>query len=183
MNSQFGITKSANEIVDKNSTYCTLFTPILSKEMIDATFKELDSLQLGLKEESDRLNKCFELIKQKTSEHKAELDFHLTATIEEANAKISACEEVVNPQVAQITRKYNRKIHSTANSFDKRIKELETKQKRARKTIDKAEEKISNYRIETQRQASSGHYYERRWAKKFARLERELNRYEREREN
>ncbi|MCL4429913.1 MAG: hypothetical protein M1167_04085 [Chloroflexi bacterium] len=49
----------------------------------------------------------------------------------------------------------------------------------ARKFVDKAEEKISDYRIKTERQAYAGHYYERRWAKKFARLERELNGYTR----
>jgi hypothetical protein len=172
--------KEANKILKEDEAYCALFKPFLSKEVIDNSFSELDCLQSGLKQEINRLNECFELIKQKTSEHKADLDFHLTATIEEANAKISACEEVVNPEVARISRTYKRRILSTANSFDKKISELESRQKRSRKSVDKAEEKISDYRLETQRQASYGHYYERRWAKKFARLGRELNRCERE---
>ena len=165
----------ATEINNETALYCVLIVPTLSKKAIDDNFAELDSLRLVLKQETEKLAECIGRIKQTTEQHRSELDFLLTATIEEANAKIKACDELITPQVNKIDRKYRRKIASVTNAYNKKIRELESKRNRARKLVDKAEEKISYYRIETERQAYSGHYYERRWAKKFARLERELN--------
>jgi hypothetical protein len=65
----------------------------------------------------------------------------------------------------------------------KKIRHIENKLKRAEKAVERSEEKISLYRMETRRQASQGHYYQKRWAKKFARLERERKSCSRKLEN
>jgi hypothetical protein len=164
------------QIGDKTDLCYALLTPTLNEKAICDNFVELDSLQLALKEEAKKLYECIELIRQTTNQHKIELDYQLTSTTEEANAKIRACEEFVIPQVTRLNRKYKRKIKETTITFNKKIRDMENKRNRAKKTVDRSEEKISLYRMETRRQASRGHYYEKRWAKKFARLERELNR-------
>ncbi len=169
----------ALEIDGKSCSFYSLFAPALSKKALDDNFTKLYFLQLALYQESQGLTEYIRQIRQVTDQHKTELDFLLTATIEEGNAKIKACEELINPQVERINRKYKRQIAIIENSYYKKIKEIESKRNRAQKSVDKAEEKISDYKIETNRQAYAGHYYERRWAKKFSRLERELNAYAR----
>jgi len=167
------------EFGDKTDSCHALFAPTISKKAIEDNFTTLDSLRLALQQESQQLSECINQVKQVTDQHKTELDFLLNATIEEANAKIQACEELINPQVDKINRKYKRKITGVTNTYNRKIKELENERNRVQKSVDKADGKISDYKIETERQAYRGHYYERRWAKKFARLDRELNGYTR----
>jgi hypothetical protein len=112
----------AIQIDDKEDSCYALLQSSLNEKMIADNFSELDSLQLTLNEEAQRLQGCMELIKQTSSLHKTELDFQLSATIEEADAKIIACKEIVTPQVNRITRKYNQKIKSTIAIFDKKNK-------------------------------------------------------------
>ena len=164
----------ANLLTSETNSYHAFLTPCLNQKAIEDNFRELGSLLISLNTEAENLSEWVELVRQTTDQHRTELDFQLTATTEEAEAKIRACENLVIPQLNKINRMYKRKIDSVTNAFNKRIREQESNRKRAEKSVDKAEEKISDYRIETQRQASYGHYYERRWQKKFARLDREL---------
>ena len=131
-----------NEI---DSAY-VLLTPSLSEKAIENNFRELDSLVTSLKAETQNLSELVKLVRQTTGQHKTELDFQLTATTDEANAKISACEKLVNPQLSKINRKYKRKINSLTKAFDKKIRQLEKKRNQANKSVGKAEEKISDNR-------------------------------------
>jgi hypothetical protein len=176
LKNEFSIYASeATPLSEETAKYCALFNPTLSKDEIDGTFAAFTSLQVALKQNSERLSSCVDLIKQVAEQHRADLDFLLSSTLEEANAKIRACEQLANPQLAKINKLYDRKIKTISAGYDKKIRGWETKVRRARKAVSRAEEKISAYKIKTQKEAYFGHNYERRWAKKFTRLRRSLN--------
>jgi hypothetical protein len=176
LKNEFSIYASeATPISEETVKYCALFNPTLSKDAIDGTFAAFDSLQFALRQNSELLSGCVALIKQVAEQHRADLDFLLSSTLEAANAKIKACEQLANPQLVKINKRYDRKIKTVSAGYDKKIRGWETKVMRARKVVGRAEEKISAYKIKTQKEASFGHNYERRWAKKFTRLRRSLS--------
>jgi chromosome segregation ATPase len=147
---------------------------MLSEVAIADNLAECDSSQLALKADIKKISEFNELIKQTTNTFKTELDFQSTSVNEEANAKIKAQEEHINPIVSRLNKEYKRKINRIVKTFYKRIKKLQTKRRRVEKSVEKSEEKIDDYRRETAWQESRGRYYEKRWRKKFARLRREL---------
>jgi hypothetical protein len=176
LKNEFSIYASeATPLSEETAKYCVLFNPTLSKDAIDGTFAAFDSLQFALRQNSERLSSCAALIKQVAEQHRADLNFLLSSTLEEANSKIKACEQLANPQLVKINKLYDRKIKTVSAGYDKKIHGWETKVKRARKAVGRAEEKISAYKIKTQKEAYFGHNYERRWAKKFTRLRHSLS--------
>ena len=79
-------------------------------------------------------------MKKTTSQYVTEIDYEAVAAKEEADAKIKAQQEFINPQIAKLNKEYSRKIKDLTESFDK---ELESLQKLKAKT----EKFIASYRI------------------------------------
>ena len=82
-----------------------------------------------------------------------ELDYAAEAVRDEANAKIKAQEEFVNPQIAKLNSEYKRQIADVTRSFDEELENLEKLKLKTQKFIQSDEEKIKLYEREAKNQA------------------------------
>ncbi len=153
-----------------------LLLPALEEPAISSTLAELDKLQSGLREESVRLLDCTRIVNKTTSQYITELDYEAAAAKEEADAKIRAQEELVNPKIANLNKQYKRKIKDVTESFDKELEKLKKIKTKTLKSIASNEGKIKRYQREAKAQASKKHViYEKRWKEKIKQTQKELN--------
>ena len=154
----------------------TLLLPALEEPTILSTLAELDKLQSGLREETERLLDCKRIVNKTTSQYITELDYEAAAVKEEADAKIRAQEEIVNPKIANLNKQYQRKIKDVTESFDKELEKLKKLKTKTIKSIASNEGKIKRYQREAKAQATKNHaIYEKRWKKKIKQTQKELN--------
>ena len=64
----------------------------------------------SIREDAERLPECLRLLSKITSQYITEIDYECGSVNEEADAKIRAQEELVNPQIAKLNNDYKRKI-------------------------------------------------------------------------
>ena len=96
-----------------------------------------------------------------------EIDYAAQAVKDEANAKIKAQEEFVNPKIANLNSTYKQQIASVTRSFNEEIEKLEKLKSKTSKSIESNEEKIKLYEREAKAQAEQNHLiYEKRWKEK-----------------
>jgi hypothetical protein len=153
-----------------------LLNPTLEEATISSMLSEMGKLQSFLREEADRLSECLRLINKTTSQFITELDYAAEAVKDEANAKIKAQEEFVNPQIAKLNSEYKKRITDSTKSFDEEIEHLEKLKAKTIKSIDDDEEKIRLYNREAKIQAQKNHQiYEKSWKEKSRQTKKELD--------
>jgi hypothetical protein len=161
-----------------------LLSPTLQETAISSMITEFDKLQSGLRDETEKLPECTRLINKTTSQYLTELDYEAAAVKEEADAKIRAQEEIVNPKIAKLTKEYKQKIKSLTESFDKELFELQKLKVKTQKAIQTNEGKIKLYQREAKAQATKKHaVYEKRWKEKIKQTQKELNGLKKELKN
>ena len=95
---------------------------------------------------------------------------------DEANAKIRAQQELVNPQVAKLNKEYKRRIADLTRSFDEELESLKKLKLKTKKFMENDEGKIRLYQREAKAQASKKHLiYEKRWKEKSNQTKKELD--------
>ena len=82
------------------------FRQPLKKTQFLPCYLNLTSCRSFLREEAEKLPECIRLINKTTSQYITELDYEAAAVKEEADAKIRAQEELVNPQIAKLNKDY-----------------------------------------------------------------------------
>jgi hypothetical protein len=82
---------------------------------------ELDKLQLELKVEQDNLSDCLHLLEKTTSQYITEIEYETTAATEEANAKIKAQAEFINPLIAELKKTYSKKSNKQPKALTKNL--------------------------------------------------------------
>ncbi len=98
------------------------------------------------------------------------------AVKDEANAKIKAQEEVINPKIAALNSEYKRRMADLSRSFDQELETLQKQQARTERSMESSQGKIKIYQREAEAQASKNHsIYEKRWKEKSAQAKKELN--------
>jgi CRISPR/Cas system-associated endoribonuclease Cas2 len=153
-----------------------LLPPILEEARISSMLTEIGNLQAVIKDDSDRLMECLRLVNRITSQYVTELDYAAEAVRDEANAKIKAQEEVINPKITALNSQYKRRIADVARNFDQEIENLEKLKTRTEKYMENNEAKIRIYQREAETQASKNHLiYEKHWKEKTAQTKKELN--------
>ncbi len=153
-----------------------LLPPTLEEATISSMLAEMDKLQSFLKENAERLPECLRLVNKATSQYITELDYAAQAVRDEANAKIRAQEELVNPQVAKLNSEYKRRIADLTRSFDEELESLEKLKLKTKKFMENDEEKIRLYQREAKAQALKKHLiYEKRWKEKSSQTKKELD--------
>ena len=105
----------------------------------------MGKLQSFLREDAERLSECLRLVNKTTSQYITELDYAAEAVRDEANAKIKAQEEFVNPQIAKLNSEYKQQIANVTRSFDEELENLEKLKAKTIKFIEDNEEKIKLY--------------------------------------
>lgn len=154
----------------------TLFSPTLEETTITSMLTELDKLKTFLKEETEKLQECTRLVNTTTSQYITELDYEAGAVKEEADAKIRAQEELVNPKIAKLTKEYKNKIRILTESFDQEIDRLQKLKTKTQKCVEINEGKIKLYQREAKAQATKKHaIYEKRQKEKIKQSKKELN--------
>jgi hypothetical protein len=156
-------------------TSLALLTPTLEESTVASMITEMDKLQSFFKEDAEKLPECIRLINKVTSQYVTELDYAAQAVRDEANAKIKAQEELVNPQIATLNTEYKRKVANLTRSIDDEIESLKKLQSKTETLIENDEEKIRQYQREAKRQAEKNHViYEKRWKERSGQTKKEL---------
>jgi hypothetical protein len=174
--------KEAIEIIAQANA--ALLSPVLEENTILSMIAEFDKLQSVQREEAERLPECKRLVNKTTSQYITELDYEAAAAKEEADAKIRAQEELVNPKIAKLNKEYNRKIKDITESFDKELESLQKLKAKTSKFIGSNEGKIKLYQREAKSQTTKKHgIYEKRWKGKIKQTQKELNGLKKELKN
>ncbi len=159
-------------------------SPTLEETSIASMISEFDKLQSKLREEAERLPECIKLVNKTTSQYITEIDYEAAAAKEEADAKIKAQEELINPQIVKLNKDYNRKIKELSESFDAELESLEKLKVKTQKSIESNEGEIRLHQRKAKEQASKKHtIYEKRSKEKIKQIERELKGLKKELKN
>ncbi len=158
--------KEAIEITEKPPNLA-LISPMLEAITVFSAIAEMDSAQSLFKENTDRLPECLKQLSKITSQYVTELDYAAEAVKDEANAKIKAQEEFVNPKIAKLNTTYKQQIANVTRGFNEEIERVEKLKSKILKSIESNEEKIKLYESEAKIQAEQNHsIYEKRWKEK-----------------
>jgi len=161
-----------------------LLGPALEEPAVLAMLSEFEKLQSGFREEAERLTECVRFVNKTTSQYVTEIDYEASAAKEEADAKIRAQEELVNPKIKQLTKDYKRRINDASDSFDKELESLQKQKMKTLKSITSNEEKIKLYEREAKARAEKKHsVYEKRWKEKIKRARKDLGGLKKELKN
>ena len=136
----------------------------MEESEINTTLTTITELQAAFREDADTLPECLRQINKKTSQYVTDIDYAAQAVKDEANAKIKAQEELINPQITKLNSDYKKRIANITKSYDDEIENLEKQQAKSEKTIASGEEKIKQFQREADSQARKNHAgYEKRW--------------------
>jgi hypothetical protein len=165
-------------------TNAALLSPALEELTISSMIVEFDKLQSVQREEAEKLPECTRLVNKTTSQYTTEIDYESAAAKEEADAKIRAQEEIVNPKVAKLNKEYAHKIKDATESFDNELESLQKQKAKTSKFIEINEGKIKLYQREAKAQATKKHIrYAKRWKEKTKQTQKELNGLKKELKN
>lgn len=153
-----------------------LLLPLLDESTISTTLIALDKLQVYLKDDAEKLLECLRFLTKTTSQYITEIQYEAAAAKEEADAKIKAQEEFINPQIAKLTKMHQHKIKCANDGFDKELKMLENLKFKTQRFIENGEAKVRRCELEAKAQGKKGHKnFERRWKEKVRLKEKELS--------
>jgi hypothetical protein len=169
--------REATELVEP----LALLQPILEESIINSNLQTLEKTLATLAVDDEKLVEAQKLMKKATSQYLSEIEFDATAAKDEADAKIKATQEFIGPEVAKITKEYNRKMKTLANSFDERLKDFEKEKNQTKKTITSTEAEIKEYEKNAKAAAKKGHeVYAKRWKEKAKAQEKVLSGYKKD---
>lgn len=164
--------KEATEL----SPNAALLLPILEEQTITSTLTELDKLLAFHAEDEAKLQDCLKQVKKTTGQYITEIEYEASAAKEEADAKIKAQQEFINPQIAKLQKEYNRKIRETTASFDEELEDNQKLETKTEKFIASAESELREYEKNAKAAGKKGHeIFEKRWKEKIKQAERELS--------
>ena len=150
--------------------------PMLEEQTITATLTALDKLLSFYAEDEAKLQECLKQVKKTTSQYTTEIEYEAAAAKEEADAKIKAQQEFINPQIAKLQKEYNRKTRETAASFDAELEENQKLRNKTEKFIAATESDLRGYEKNAKAAGKKGHeIYEKRWKEKIKQAEKELS--------
>ena len=167
--------KEAIEVTSQPAKLAPL-APTLEEATISSMLTEMNKLQSFLREDAQRLSECLRLINKTTSQYITELDYATEAVRDEANAKIKAQEEFVNPQITKLNSEYKHQIAQVTRSFDEELESLEKLKAKTTKFVEGNEEKIKLYNRAAKTQAQKNHLiYEKTWKEKSRQAKKEID--------
>ncbi|MGD0994428.1 MAG: hypothetical protein ABR909_02765 [Candidatus Bathyarchaeia archaeon] len=167
--------KEAIEVTSQPAKLAPL-APTLEEATISSMLTEMNKLQSFLREDAQRLSECLRLINKTTSQYITELDYVTEAVRDEANAKIKAQEEFVNPQITKLNSEYKHQIAQVTRSFDEELESLEKLKAKTIKFVEGNEEKIKLFNRAAKTQAQKKHLiYEKTWKEKSRQAKKEID--------
>lgn len=153
----------------------TLLLPLIEEQTITFTIAELDKLLAFYADDEVKLQECLKQVKKTTCQYTTEIEYEASAAKEEADAKIKAMQEFINPQIAKLQKEYNRKTKEITASYDTELEDNQKLQNKTDKFIASAESELRYYEKNAKSAGKKGHeIYEKRWKEKIKQVEKEL---------
>ncbi len=143
--------KEATEVYSQTAG---LLLPVLKETEATAVADQIETLQLAFREKTEKLKQLTGLIIKTTKGFVEGLNFESNAVAEEAEAKIKAQKEIINPKIEKLTHEYKKQVERLEKSFDKEQTPLENKQSRIEKTVKETEATIERYGKQAKTQAN-----------------------------
>lgn len=166
--------REAVEITGQAANYALLST-MLEEGKVSSFLTEIVNLQMGARDDEEKLAECQRAINKITGQYITELDYEASAVRDEANAKIRAQAEFINPKVAALNAQFKRRISEVAKSFDQELENIGKLKAKTQRNMESAEGKIGLYQREAESHASKNHLiYEKRSKEKAAQTKKEL---------
>lgn len=153
-----------------------LLPPVQQETAVSSLLTEIVDRQASAREDTNKLAECLRSIKRTTGEYITDLDYAAKAVEDEANAKIKAQQEFINPKIMNLNNLYKKRIADVTRSFDRELEIWVKIKSKNEKHTENDQEKIRTYMREAEAQASKNHaIYEKRWKEKIAQTKKEIN--------
>jgi hypothetical protein len=133
------------EATEVSSSSPGLLLPVLDEKKIISIIDQIETLQLSFKEKTEKFKKLLELISNTTKGYIEGFNFESKATSEEAEAKIKAQKEIINPKIEKLINNYKKQVDRLEKSTNKEQQPLENQKNRLEKNIKETETNIEHY--------------------------------------
>jgi myosin heavy subunit len=145
--------KEANEVYNQTAG---LLLPVLEEKKITTTIDQIEEVQLAFREKIEKLKQLLKLISKTTKEYIEGLNFESKSIAEEAEAKIKAQKEIINPKIEKINNNYKKQAERLENSTNKEQQPLKKQKTRIEKSIKETEKNIERYSKQVKIQSQKG---------------------------
>jgi predicted nucleic acid-binding Zn-ribbon protein len=153
-----------------------LLAPVLKETDAVAVVNQIETLQSAFREKTEKLKWLTELISKTTKSYVEGLHFEANAVTDEAEAKIKAQKEIINPKIQKFTDDYKKQIDRFEKSIEKEQVPLEKQKSHLEKTIKETETNIEHYNKQAKTQSNKGNKRsEESLKKKIKKEKRELD--------
>jgi hypothetical protein len=175
-----GYRKEAAEVIWQQSGL-GLLSPSLNETDASATINNIETLQATFKEKTEKLRQLNRLIFKTTNGYIEGLCFESSAVSEEAEAKIKAQKEIINPKIENLTNEYKKQINNLEKSIEREQAPLEKQKSQLEKSIKTAQTDIERYKKQSRIQADKNNKRSEETLKKKIKNEKqELDEHEKQ---
>ncbi|MCL1970251.1 MAG: hypothetical protein FWF66_02160 [Candidatus Bathyarchaeota archaeon] len=145
-----------SEAVEIYDTHTSPILPVLKEAEVTRIVDQIETLQLDFKEKTEKLKQLPELITKTTKGYIEGFTFESKAIAEEAEAKIKAQKEIINPKIEKLTQEHKKQVEQLEKNIDSEQDPLEKQKIRIRKTMKEREINIEHYSKQAKLQAQRG---------------------------
>jgi hypothetical protein len=145
--------REATEVYDKSPE---LLLPVLEEKKITTIINQIETLQVMFKEKTEKLKQLSELISKTTQGYIEWFNFEAKSIAEEAEAKIKAQKEIINPKIEKLDNNYKKQVEHLEKNIDKEQQPLEKQKNHIEKNIKELENNILRYNKQIKIQSQKG---------------------------
>jgi hypothetical protein len=158
-----------------------LLKPTIQESTVTATLNQVTGLYASFREETEKLEQLVQSVNKATIRYVTELQFETEAVKDEAQAKIKAQEEIINPKIASLNTQYAKITAKLTGSCEKECLPLQKQKIKLEREIKLAKAKIERFKKEAKKQAEKHHSYsEKNWIEKKKQTKKEISALEKE---
>ncbi len=172
--------KEATEIVWQPPSGLGLLSPALSETDANAVVNQIETLQASFREKTEKLRQLTQLVFKTTKGYIEGLHFESDAVTDEAEAKIKAQKEIINPKIEKLTNEYRKRIDNLEKSIDRELLPLKKQKSNLEKAIKTAEANIEHYKRKIGTQAKQNKRSQDSLKKKIKKEKQELDEFEKQ---
>jgi hypothetical protein len=153
-----------------------LLAPVLKETDAVAVVSQIETLQFAFREKTEKLKGLTGLISKTSKGYVEGLHFESDAVTDEAEAKIKAQKEIINPKIEKLTYEYKKKIDRLEKSIEKEQVPLAKQNSHLAKSIKETETDIEHYNRQAKTQSNKGNKRsEESLKKKIKKAKKELD--------
>jgi hypothetical protein len=172
--------REAAEVGSQQSNVA-LLAPMIEETKVNSVIIQIEALKASFKTETEKLQQLIQLINKTTSQYTTRLQFEAEAVKEEAEAKIKAQEELINPKIVSLNKEYNNHLANLEKSIEKEQLPLEKQKNKLEKTIEAIKQKIAQIKKQAKIQANKRNTYSKEnLKKKLKKAKKELSELEKQ---